>query len=114
MFRLCFGFEQVIAKPANLWYNKTTDRSKAALASKIQPFCGCFSYIWLLFAADGVFRSHQMLEGDFFYGGESLLQDMTARVLQRRKRTVTLMARPVYDAAAALRAGSFGIGQINA
>lgn len=77
-------------------------------------FCGCFSYIWLLFAADGVFRSHQMLEGDFFYGGESLLQDMTARVLQRRKRTVTLMARPVYDAAAALRGGSFGIGQINA
>jgi len=50
----------------------------------------------------------------FFYGGESLLQDMTARVLQRRKRTVTLMASPVYDAAAALRAGSFGIGQINA
>jgi len=39
---------------------------------------------------------------------------MTARVLQRRKRTVTLMARPVYDAAAALRGGSFGIGQINA
>ena len=59
-------------------------------------------------------RSHQMLEGDFFYGGESLLQDMTARVLQRRKRTVTLMARPIYDAAAVLRAGSFGIGQINA
>jgi len=55
-----------------------------------------------------------MLEGDFFYGGESLLQDMTARVLQRWKRTVTLMARPVYDAAAALHAGSFGIGQINA
>lgn len=55
-----------------------------------------------------------MLEGDFFYGGESLLQDMTARVLQRRKRTVTLMARPIYDAAAVLRAGSFGIGQINA
>jgi hypothetical protein len=27
---------------------------------------------------------------------------------------VTLMARPVYDAAAALHAGSFGIGQINA
>ena len=54
-----------------------------------------------------------MLEGNFFYGGESLLQDMTARVLQRRKRTVTLMARTVYDAAA-LRAGSFGIGQINA
>jgi len=55
-----------------------------------------------------------MLEGDFFYGGELLLQDMTARVLQRRKRTVTLMARPVYDAAAALHAGSFEIGQINA
>ena len=110
---MCFGFAQVIAKPANLWYNKTTDRSKAALASKIQPFCGCFSYIWLLFAADGVFRSHQMLEGDFFYGGESLLQDMTARVLQRRKRTVTLMAHTVYDAAA-LRAGGVGIGQINA
>jgi len=69
--------------------------------------------MFCLFAADGVFRSHQMLEGDFFYGGESLLQDMTARVLQRRKRTVTLMARTVYDAAA-LRAGSFGIGQINA
>ena len=107
MFRLCFGFAQVIAKPANLWYNKITDRSKAALASKIQPF------LRLLFAADGVFRSHQMLEGDFFYGGESLLQDMTARVLQRRKRTVTLMAHTVYDAAA-LRAGSFGSGQINA
>jgi len=54
-----------------------------------------------------------MLEGDFFYGGESLLQDMTARVLQRRKRTVTLMAHTVYDAAA-LRAGGVGIGQINA
>ena len=39
---------------------------------------------------------------------------MTAHVLQRRKRTVTLMAHTVYDAAAALRAGSFGIGQINA
>ena len=34
-------------------------------------------------------------------------------LLQRRKRTVTLMAHTVYDAAA-LRAGSFGIGQINA
>ena len=44
-----------------------------------------------------------MLEGDFFYGGESLLQDMTARVLQRRKRTVTLMAHTVYDAAATVR-----------
>jgi len=54
-----------------------------------------------------------MLEGDFSYGGESLLQDMTARVLQRRKRTVTLMAHTVYDAAT-LCAGSFGIGQINA
>lgn len=38
---------------------------------------------------------------------------MTARVLQRRKRTVTLMAHTVYDAAA-LHAGSFEIGQINA
>ena len=37
----------------------------------------------------------------------------TARVLQRRKRTVTLMAHTVYDAAA-LRAGGVGIGQINA
>ena len=36
--RVLSRFAQVIAKPANLWYNKTTDRSKAALASKIQPF----------------------------------------------------------------------------
>lgn len=111
---MCFGFAQVIAKPANLWYNKITDRSKSRLGVEdTAVFAAAFSYIWLLFAADGVFRSHQMLEGDFFYGGESLLQDMTARVLQRRKRTVTLMAHTVYDAAA-LRAGSFGIGQINA